>query len=144
MPPLSLLGIAFVGTFFWPLSPEAAAVLGVSRYGWHPLLVGLVGATGQGVAYVVLFAFGDQIRQRWRWFDRQCQKVRLRFGKRLTGSTPFLAVTSGLIGLPPTSATAAIAPGLGLSPWVLLPLMFATRFVRFAVVAAIAREALRR
>jgi membrane protein YqaA with SNARE-associated domain len=140
VPSLGLLGIAFVGTFFWPLSPEAAAALGAARYGWHPALVGLVGAAGQGAAHVLLFAFGDQIRRRWGWFDRQCQKVRLRFGARLTGSTPFLAVTSGLLGLPPTSATAALAPGLGLGPWLLLPLMFVARFIRFAVVAVLAQR----
>jgi len=133
-----LLGIAFVGTFFWPVSPEAGVVLWATRYGWNPLLVGVVAGVGQAAAHVVLYFFGDQIRRRWGWFDRQCERARLRFGERLTRSTPWLGVTAGLVGLPPTSATAALAPGLGLSPTYLLPIMFVARVVRFAAVAAIA------
>ena len=133
-----LLGIAFVGTFFWPVSPEAGAVLWATRYGWNPLLVGVVAGVGQAAAHVVLFFFGDQIRRRWRWFDRQCERGRLRFGERLTRSTPWLGVSAGLVGLPPTSVTAALAPGLGLSAAYLIPIMFVARVVRFAAVAAIA------
>jgi len=136
--PLGLLGIAFVGTFFWPVSPEAGAVLWTTRYGWNPLLVALVAASGQAGAHLVLYFFGDQIRRRWRWFDRQCERARLRFGDRLARGTPWLGVTAGLIGLPPTSATAALAPGLRLDPRYLLPIMFLGRVVRFAVVTIIA------
>jgi membrane protein YqaA with SNARE-associated domain len=136
--PFGLLGIAFVGTFFWPVSPEAGAVLWATRYGWNPALVGLIAAAGQGAAHVVLFLFGDQIRRRWRWFDRQCEQARLRFGDRLKRSTPVLGVTSGLLGLPPTSVLSALAPGLGLRAGRLLPVMFAMRVIRFGVVAAIA------
>ena len=136
--PFGLLGIAFVGTFFWPVSPEAGAILWTTRYGWSPLLVGVIAALGQSAAHVVLYFFGDQIRRRWRWFDRQCERARQRFGDRLTRNTPWLGLTSGLIGLPPTSATAALASGLGLSAVRLLPFMFVTRVLRFAVVAAIA------
>jgi membrane protein YqaA with SNARE-associated domain len=135
---LGLLGIAFVGTFFWPVSPEAAAVLCTTRYGWNPLLVALLAAAGQAAAHLVLYFFGDQIRRRWRWFDRQCERARLRFGDRLARSTPWVAVTAGLIGLPPTSATAALAPGLRLDPRYLLPIMFLGRVVRFAVVTTVA------
>jgi membrane protein YqaA with SNARE-associated domain len=133
-----LVGIAFVGTFFWPISPEAGAVLWTTRYGWDPLLVGLVAAAGQAAAHILLFVFGDQIRRRWRWFDRQCERARARFGDRLSRNTVWLGVTSGLLGLPPTSATAALASGLGLSAARLLPAIFLMRVIRFAVVAAIA------
>jgi membrane protein YqaA with SNARE-associated domain len=136
--PLGLLGIAFVGTFFWPISPEAGVVLWATHYRWNPLLVGVVAGGGQAAAQVVLYFFGDQIRRRWRWFDRQCERARLRFGERLTRHTPWLGITAGLIGLPPTSATAALAPGLGLSPARLLPIMFLARVARFALVAALA------
>lgn len=138
--PFSLLGIAFVGTFFWPVSPEAGAVLWARRYGWNPLLVALVASLGQSAAHVVLYFFGDQIRRRWRWFDRQCERARLRFGERLTRNMPWLGITAGLIGLPPTSATAALAPGLGLSAARLLPIMFLARVARFAVVVAVAAQ----
>jgi membrane protein YqaA with SNARE-associated domain len=136
--PLGLLGIAFVGTFFWPVSPEAGAILWARRYGWNPLVIGVVAALGQAGAHLVLYFFGDQIRRRWRWFDRQCERARLRFGDRLTRHTSWLGLTSGLIGLPPTSATAALAPGLGLHAARLLPFMFLARVVRFAVVTAVA------
>jgi membrane protein YqaA with SNARE-associated domain len=136
--PFGLLGIAFVGTFFWPISPEAGVVLWATHYGWNPLLVGAVAGVGQGAAHVVLFFFGDQIRRRWRWFDRQCERARVRFGERLTRNTHWVGITAGLIGLPPTSATAALAPGVGLSASRLLPVMFVTRTIRFAVVAVVA------
>ena len=136
--PLGLVGIAFVGTVFWPVSPEAGAILWTTRYGWNPLLVALLAATGQAAAHVVLYVFGDQIRRRWRWFDRQCERARVRYGKRLERNVVWLGLTSGLIGLPPTSATSALAPGLGLSGPRLIPLMFLGRIVRFAVVTIVA------
>jgi membrane protein YqaA with SNARE-associated domain len=138
--PLSLLGIAFVGTFFWPVNPEAAGVLCVTRYGWHPLMVGVVGASGQLVAQAILVLSGDQIRRRWAWFDRRCERARQRFGKILTHGAPLIGFTSGLLSLPPTSVTAALAPPLGLKIPLLLPVMFLARIARFAAIAAIAQR----
>ena len=135
---LSLFGIALVGTVIWVLNPEAAVALYASQRHWHPLLLGLVAASGQAVAQALLFAFGDQLRRRWRWFDRQCERVRQRHGERLQRGVLALATTSGLLGLPPVSATAALAPGLGLRASRLLPLTFVMRVLRFAVVAAVA------
>jgi membrane protein YqaA with SNARE-associated domain len=140
VPPLGLLGIAFVGTFFWPMSPEAGAVLWATRYGWHPLVIGLVAAVGQLAAYILLVTGGDQIRRRWGWFDRQCERARLRFGRQLERSAAVVGLTSGLFGVPPSSVTCALAPGLGLRLQQLLPIMFAMRVIRFAVVAAIAQH----
>ena len=136
--PFGLLGIAFVGTFFWPISPEAGAILWTTRYGWNPVLVAVIAAAGQAAAHVVLYFFGHQIRRRWGWFDRQCERARVRFGKSLGRNIVWLGITSGLVGLPPTSATAALAPGLGLDPKRLLPVMFIGRIVRFAVVTVVA------
>jgi len=136
--PLGLVGIAFIGTVFWPASPEAAAVLWTLRYGWNPLLVALLAATGQAGAHVVLYLFGDQIRRRWRWFDRQCERARLRLGKRLDRNLVWVGISSGLVGLPPTSAMSALAPGLGLSGSSLIPVMFVGRVVRFAIVVFVA------
>jgi membrane protein YqaA with SNARE-associated domain len=100
--------------------------------------VALIAAAGQSCAQVVLYFFGDQIRKRWGWFDRQCERARVRFGKSLGRNIFWLGITSGLIGLPPTSATAALAPGLGLDFRRLLPLMFIGRVARFAVVTLVA------
>jgi len=141
--PLSLLGIAFVGTFFWPVNPEAAGVLCVTRYGWHPLLVGLIGASGQLLAQAILILSGDQIRRRWGWFDRRCERARQRFGKILARSAPVIGFTSGLLSLPPTSVTAALAPALHLRVRQLLPVMFAARIIRFAAIATIAQRLIR-
>jgi membrane protein YqaA with SNARE-associated domain len=140
VPPLGLLGIAFVGTFFWPVSPEAAAALCAKTCGWHPALIGLVAAAGQLAAHAILIASGDQIRRRWGWFDRQCARARLRFGRLLSRSAPVIGLTSGLFGVPPTSVTSALAPGLHLRVAHLLPPMFLMRIVRFTVVAVIARR----
>lgn len=140
--PLGLLGIAFVGTFFWPVNPEAAGILCVTRYGWHPLLVGVIGASGQLIAQAILIASGDQIRRRWRWFDARCERARQRFGKILARSAPVIGFTSGLLSLPPTSVTAALAPPLHLRIVQLLPVMFLARIIRFAALAALARRVL--
>lgn len=138
--PLSLFGIAFVGTFFWPVNPEAAGILCVTRYGWHPLMVGVVGASGQLIAHAILILSGDQIRRRWGWFDRRCESARQRLGKILTHSAPVIGFTSGLLSLPPTSVTAALATPLGLRIPLLLPVMFVARIARFTAIAAIAQR----
>lgn len=138
---LGLFGISFVGTVFWVASPEAAVILYSLQRGWHPLAAGGVAGAGQAAALAMLAAFGDQLRRRWAWFDRQCDRLRARHGQRLARSAPVLGVSSGLLGLPPVSATVLLAPGLGLRVAGLLPLLFLARVVRFTVVAALARYA---
>jgi hypothetical protein len=133
-----LFGIAFVGTLFWVASPEVAAAFYGSVRGWHPLVVGLVAAAGQLAALAVLFTSGAALRRRWRWFDRQCARVRDRYGERLEKNAALVLAVSGLLGVPPVSVAATLAPGLGLRAARVLPLLFATRVVRFAVVAAVA------
>ena len=137
-----LLGIGFAGTFVWPISPDAAAAVYAAAKVAHPLAVGVTLALGQGCAHAVLFAFGGQLRRRWSWFDRQCERVRERHATRLARGVAALAVTSGLLGLPPTSITAALAPGLKIPAARLLPLLFAMRVVRFSVLASLATGAL--
>jgi len=137
-----LLGIGFAGTFVWPISPDAAAAVYAAGKVAHPLAVGATLALGQAGAHAVLFAFGGQLRQRWAWFDRQCERVRERHARRLGRGVAVLGVTSGLLGLPPTSITAALAPGLEISAARLLPLLFAMRVVRFTVLASLAAGAL--
>jgi hypothetical protein len=140
---LTLLAIGFAGTFFWPLSPEAAVALGVAQRGWRPLLAALLAAVGQGTAHAVLYRFGAELRRRWPWFERKCQRARARHGRWLERGAVPLALTGGLLGLPPSSVTAALAPGLGLRARVMLPLLFVSRFIRLGVIAALAAVALR-
>jgi hypothetical protein len=135
---LGLVLAGFVGTVFWPASPEAAVVLCVAERGWPPLAIGALAALGQLAAQAALFAGGDHLRRRWGWFDRKCIRARERYGARLTRGVLPLAAASGLLGLPPSSVTSALAPGLGLRASRLLPLLFVMRVVRFTVVAAVA------
>ncbi len=142
MTSLALMGATFVGTFFWPASPEAAVALYVSRQGL-PLVAALLAAAGQGVAYLLLLLFGEQIRRRWGWFARQCERVRARYQQRLTRSAVPLTCASGLVGLPPSSTLVAIAPGIGLDARWVVPLLVLTRVVRFAVIATAASKVIR-
>ena len=50
----------------------------------------------------------------------------------------FAMPRGGLLGIPPSSVAATLAPGLGLRAPVLLPLMFAMRIIRLSVIAALA------
>jgi hypothetical protein len=140
---LALIGTTFVGTFFWPASPDVAVALFMSRRGWNALTVGLLAAAGQGMAYAVIYPTGEQIRRRWRWFGRQCERVRVRFGPRLTTRGLPIACASGLIGVPPSSALVAVAPGLGLRARWLLPVLFVMRVLRFTLIAALASRVVR-
>jgi hypothetical protein len=138
MEAFSLVAIGFVGTIFWLLSPEAAAAVYATQRGWNPLLIGLLAATGQAAAHLTLYFGGDQLRRHWGWFDRKCERVRVRHGALLARGLVPLGCASGLIGVPPSSVTAALAPGLGMPGRVLLPLLFVTRIIRLSVVAALA------
>jgi hypothetical protein len=138
MYPLALVGATFVGTFFWPASPEAAVALFSVQRGWPALAVGALAAVGQGLAYLVIYPTGDQIQRRWRWFGRKCEKLRARYGERLARGGLPIACASGLAGVPPSSTLVAVAAGLGMQARWLLPVLFLMRLVRFTVAAALA------
>jgi hypothetical protein len=55
----------------------------------------------------------------------------------MTRNAIVVSAVSGLVGLPPLSVSATLAPGLAPRPAPLLPLMIGMRFVRFIVVAAL-------
>lgn len=135
MSPAALFGIAMVGTVFWPASPEAAVVLFASSHHWDPLVIGLMVGGGQAVSLTLLFVFGEQLRRRWRWFDRKCERVRQRLGDRMSRRAIVVATVSGLFGLPPASVSATLAPSLAPRPLPLLPLMITMRVVRFTAAA---------
>jgi membrane protein YqaA with SNARE-associated domain len=128
----SLAAVAFIGTVFWVASPEAATALAGAQHRWSPLEIGLAAAGGQSVALVGLYFFGGQLRRRWRWFDRQCERAR---GRSTLGNTQRYAtgavVTAGLLGFPPVSVTATLLSGVAPRPFQLLPLMLLLRLVRF-------------
>jgi hypothetical protein len=128
----SIAAVAFIGTVFWVASPEAATALAGAQHRWSPLAIGLAAAAGQSVALVSLYFFGSQLRRHWRWFDRQCERVRSRSA---LGNTQRYAtgavVTAGLLGFPPVSVTATLLSGLAPRALQLLPLMLVLRLVRF-------------
>jgi membrane protein YqaA with SNARE-associated domain len=138
MPALALAAVAFCGTFFWPLSPDAAVVVFATKYPHAAPFAGLLAALGQAVAHIVLYTSGDQLRRRWSWFDRQCQRWRARYQQRLARGTLTVIAVGGIFGLPPSSVTAALAPGLGLRARQVLPVLFVGRLVRFTFVALVA------
>ena len=134
----SLLLLTFAGAVVWPLNPEAAVVLHVSAGDLHPLPVALVAAVGQLGAHALLWSGGAWLRRNWRWFDRQCTRTQARFGPRLgRGSVP-VVMSAGVLGFPPAWAAATLGPGLGLSPRLVLPLLFLGRIVRFGALALMA------
>jgi membrane protein YqaA with SNARE-associated domain len=138
---LGLFGTAFIGTVFWVASPEIAVAVCAVKGGWHPLAIGAVAGAGQAIALTLLFVFGDQLRTRWSWFNRKSARLAAAYGKSIAHSATALAISSGLLGLPPVSATAILAPGAGLRARPLLALLFVTRVIRFAVVAVLANQA---
>jgi hypothetical protein len=140
----TLFGVGVVGTIFWLASPEAAVALFAASRNWNPFVIALVAAGGQAVSLTLLFLFGDQLRRRWGWFDRQCERVRVRLGDRMARSAVIVAAASGLAGVPPVSVSATLAPGMAPRPLPLLPLMIAMRVVRFTVLAALTTRVLGR
>ena len=134
----SLLVLAFAGAVVWPLNPEAAVVLHVSAGGLHPMAVAAVAAVGQLGAHLLLWSGGTWLRRSWRWFDRQCARTQARFGPRLARGTIPVVMSAGVFGFPPAWAAATLGPGLGLSPQLVLPLLFLGRIVRFGVLGLVA------
>jgi hypothetical protein len=55
-----------------------------------------------------------------------------------------VALTSGLLGVPPSSATAVLSPGLGLRAALVLPILFGSRIIRFGMLCLAAAEVIAR
>jgi len=137
------LGMAFLGTFVWVFNCEALLVVQVTQRGWHLLPAALLLCAGQSAAWALLFGAGRGIRARWAWFNRQCERAQGRWGHRLQTRASWVIVFSGVVGVPPTSAVAVLAPGFGIRLSRLLPLMCASRLVRFVVLGALAGRLIR-
>jgi membrane protein YqaA with SNARE-associated domain len=137
---LALFPVAFAGTVAWFLNAEATVLLAVTTAGLHPVAVGLVAAAGQGLGHVVLWSGGGRLRRMWPWFDRQCARVQVRWGPRLASGTVPLMAVSGVIGIPPASATALLAPGLGLRRELVIPILFVGRAIRFTIMGLLFTE----
>lgn len=139
----TFLGMAFLGTFVWVFNCEALLVVQVTQRGWHPLPAALLMTAGQAAAWVVLFGSGRAIRARWAWFNRRCAHAQARWGHRLRTRAWWVIAVSGVLGAPPTSAVAVLAPSLEIRLSRLLPLMFASRLLRLLVLGALAGRFIR-
>ena len=132
---LSTAAIAFIGTVFWLASPEAATALAGAQHRWPVPLIGLVAAGSQSVALVALFFFGEALRRRSPWFDRQCARAKMNTRLGRAGYATGAVVSASLLGFPPVSVTAALLPGVAPRPRRLLPVMLVLRLVRFTALA---------
>ena len=141
--PLLFVGTAFLGTFVWVFNCEALLVVQVTRRGWHPLPAALLLCAGQTVAWLILFGAGRWIRAHWAWFNRRCEQAHARWGDRLRTRAAWVMAVSGVVGAPPTSVIAVLAPGFDIRLSRLVPILFASRLVRFLVVGALASRLIR-
>jgi membrane protein YqaA with SNARE-associated domain len=137
---LVLVGIAFLSSFAWVFNCDAAAILQVTQRGGHAVPTAMLLAGGQGASWLLLFGAGERIRAGWPWFNGRCERVRARWGDRLARRAPLVLAASGLLGAPPTAVLAVLAPGMGIRLGQLLPIMIATRLVRFTVVGLLADQ----
>lgn len=133
---VSLLAFSFAGGIVWIFNVETAAVVLGARGSYHPLVVGLVCAAGQSLAYTFLFFAGDWLFARWRWARRQVDRTEERWGARLTRGFLAFTVPAALVGLPPMTGMAALGGGLRVNFLKLISIAFVFRLIRFVVLAS--------
>jgi len=132
---LQLLGISFVGSVFWVLNTEAAAVYYGGTLGYFPWVVGGVCATGQVLMHVVLYYCGSGLTKKWRWLRKKVERVRTKYGDKLEKRYLYLSFMAGIFGVPPVLIMAIMAPGFGVRLRVLVPVLFLGRIIRFTLLA---------
>lgn len=138
----TLMGVAWVGSVFWVVSPEVLSAVYGSQLGWNPLAVGLVAATSQCTVYFLLYRGGDALARRWAFLARQIERVRVRFATHLERNYVGMLLLGGLVGLPPVIAVVTLAPGFGISFRKVLMATFVARTARFAALAALGEAVL--
>ena len=134
---LAMLGSGLVGSVFWVVSTEATAIYYGTEAHWHPLLVGLLCATGQCLTYTLLYLVGEPLVARWSWLQQKVAHARKRFERRL--QTAYLTLTgfASVIGLPPMLAMAILGRSFDIRISRLLPVAFVGRTTRFTLLALI-------
>lgn len=132
---LSLAVVGFIGSVFWVLSPEAAAIYYGSELGWSPLMVGGVIACAQLPMYGLLYSFGGLVLRRWRWLARQVDRTRGRYQSHLERNYLLLTLAGATTGIPPIIALAVLASGFDVPLRRLLPVAAVGRVIRFSVLA---------
>ena len=132
---LSLAGLAFVGSIFWVVSTEAAAVYYGGARGWPAPAVGAVCAVAQTAMYLLLYFFGDWALLRWSWLQRRVERTRERHASRLEASYLALTGVASLTGVPPVLAMVTLASSFGVTWRRVLPTACLGRFARFTTLA---------
>jgi len=132
---LSLILVSFVGSVFWFVSAEGAAVLYGSQ-GWNPVVVGLLCASGQGAMHLLLYLGGERLIRRSAWLTRQVARTRERYQAHLDTHYLALSLLGALAGIPPLVAMSLLAAGFGLKISRYLPVLLAGRLARFALLSA--------
>lgn len=133
---VSLLFLSFAGGILWVFNVEAAAMLYGAAGTWNPLLVGVICALGQSLAYTLLFFAGDRLLRRWSWGRRQVERTLARYGERLEHSFLALTAPAALVGLPPMTVMAALAGGFRVRFAPMIGIALTLRSIRFVVLAA--------
>jgi membrane protein YqaA with SNARE-associated domain len=130
-----LAWVSFVGTLFWPLNPDAALLVYIgARH--QPLVPGVLASlVGQLAMLSLLVVVGHVLRRNWTWLDRKCGVVERRWGVRLVTRTPWVAASSGFLGIPPGAATVLLASALRVPARRILPLLFVCRLLWLIVLA---------
>ena len=132
---LSLLVFSFAGGIIWLFNEEAAAIAASSAGVLPAWAVALACASGQTLAYVFLFFCGHWLLSRWRWFQRQVDKMMARWGERLGRSFLLLTAPAALVGIPPMTGMAAVARSFNVRLLPLVAIAFSLRLVRLMVLA---------
>lgn len=136
----TLFVTCFIGTIFVPGSPEASALWYSGKLGWHPLAVGLVGAAGQTACYAILYVGGDQLLGRWKFLQRQVERMRVRFEARLAKSYLMMTALAGSVGVPPAVGIAALASSMKVGFISVMTVLYLARVARISIVAAFGHE----
>ena len=130
-----MLGIGFVGSIFWFVSPDATAVYYGTVANWHPLLVGVLIATGLCLAYVPVYYGGEQLVRRWSWLERQVTRTRTRYERWMHKGYLVATAAAALIGIPPLLGMVALASGFGIGARPVIIIAFTGRATRFTIMA---------
>ncbi len=132
---LSLMGVSFIGSVFWVVSTEAAAVYYGGSRGWWTPVVGRVGGVSRAAMYVILYSGGDPLVQRWGWLRRTVARTRIRFADHLERRFLTLTGIAAIFGMPPVVPIVALASSFGVTWRHALPVALAGRIVRFTLLA---------
>ena len=123
---------------FWIPGSTEVLCAAVGRRGLSPVAVGLAGAAGQSVLFVLLFLFGSRASSRWPALRRRVDSIAMQRRKLVDRGSLAMTMSAAAIGVPPTVPLFTLAPSLHMRLPPMLCLVFLFRFVRFSVICGLA------